>query len=134
MNYLFGVTEINIYACNVSESTMKVLKYFQSQGMVNVLSMPPVKEGGTWDGVSIGNPASITDCQWRNMYRYKYTLVIDIDEIIVPKRAQDYSAMLQSVDNMYTLTDVKSYTFRNTYFWVGCDHEGGNSNKTYMFR
>ena len=134
MNHFFGVAEINIYACNVSQSTMRVLEYFKSRGMLSIFPMPPVREGKTWDGVSIGNPASITDCQWRNMYKYKYTLVLDIDEIIVPKATRNYSAMLQNVNKVKSLTRVKSYTFRNIYFWVGCEKNRTRENTTYMFR
>ncbi len=137
MNKLFGVEEINVYPCNMSASSMEVLEYFQSQGILRIFPMPPPRAGHTRDGVKVGSPASINDCLWRNMYRYKYAVIIDFDEIIVPKVTDTYHEMLDYIDVKHRLRGRhKSYTFRNTYFWVGCSVNSGilSDNKTYMFR
>ena len=120
MNKLFGVTEINVYTCNLSELTKKVLRYFQSEGIVKMHDIPPPKNGHTKDGVQLAGPISINDCMWKNMYRYRYVLIIDFDEIIVPKFHSNYKEMLQSIDEDYHCTKHKAYSFRNTFFWVGC--------------
>ncbi len=136
MNKLFGVQEINVYTCNVSDITMKIFKYFQSTGIHKIHNMPPILEGHSYDGVKVGSPASINDCFWRNMYRYKYTLIIDFDEIIVPKKTLTYTSLLNSIDIKYQIKEpYKSYSFQNTYFWVGCPEFSNKSdNGTYMFQ
>ena len=137
MNKLFGIDEINVYPCNMSATSMKVLEYLQSQGLLRIFPIPPPQAGHTRDGVKVGSPASINDCLWRNMYRYKYAVIIDFDEIIVPKMTETYREMLDYIDVKHRLRGRhKSYTFRNTYFWVGCPESGDkiNENKTYMFK
>ena len=120
MNKLFGVTEINVYTCNLSEITMNVLRYFQDEGILKVHDIPPPKNGHTKDEVNVASAISINDCMWKNMYRYKYVLIIDFDEIIVPKFHSNYTDLLQWIDEENDSVNHKAYTFRNTYFWVGC--------------
>ena len=120
MNRLFGVTEINVYACNVSEITMAILRYFQQDGILKLHNVPPAKNGHTRNGVKLASPISINDCMWKNMYRYRYVLILDLDEIIVPNLHTKYKDMLEFIDKIYNSVNYKSYSFRNAYFWVGC--------------
>ena len=120
MSRFFGVSEINVYACNVSDITLMILTYFQQEGILKLHDVPPARNGRTRDGVKIASPISINDCMWRNMYRYRYVLIVDFDEIIVPNLHTTYKDMMQFIDKIYHTVNYKSYTFRNTYFWVGC--------------
>ncbi len=35
------------------------------------------------------------DCLYRNMYRYKYLALLDIDEVIVPKNTSGWAQMME---------------------------------------
>jgi hypothetical protein len=59
----------------------------------------------------------------RNMYRYRYVLALDFDEVIVPKFHATYSGLVQTLNKRYARpTDGSetgtfySYSFRNAFF------------------
>ena len=39
--------------------------------------------------------AALNDCLYRTMYRYRYALLVDVDEYIVPRQHADYPAMFE---------------------------------------
>jgi hypothetical protein len=79
----------------------------------------------------------------RNMYRYRFVVAIDFDEVIVPRRHDNYSAMLDDIER--TLADDRglvtteasvrwgqhhTYAFRNAYFFreYGRRSHGGDGS------
>ena len=59
----------------------------------------------------------LNDCLLRNMYRYHYLVILDLDELIVSRQHEPYSLMLRRVDQRRNLTrPAHQYTFRNAYF------------------
>ena len=69
------------------------------------------------------------DCLYRNMYRYKYIALLDIDEVILPIEEKNWSDLMKNVkplaENMASHVNYKnksfvhilaSYNFRNVYF------------------
>jgi len=69
--------------------------------------------------VKLASPASLNDCLLRNVYRYRYAVVIDFDEVVVPRFHDDYEQMLAHIDRKYRLRDrAYTYTFSNTYFFL----------------
>merc|ERR1711902_474811 len=59
------------------------------------------------------------DCLYRNIYRYDYVALLDIDEVIVPKKSADWSDMMEEiVAESLKVKNVSraSYNFRNVYF------------------
>ncbi len=118
LNRYLGVAEINIYNATISQKYDSLLKYYQDQGLVVVHQMPPPVNMFTKSGAKMGSPASLNDCMLKNMYRYRYMIVIDFDEIIVPKMHVNYTTMLSYIDRIYKIKEpFMSYTFRNAYFW-----------------
>jgi len=57
------------------------------------------------------------DCLYRNMYRFKYIAILDIDEVIVPKKHKSWSSMMEEVLEASS-KDPKtiSWHFRHVYF------------------
>ena len=73
----------------------------------------------TVDSVKLASPASLNDCMMRNVYRYRYAVVIDFDEVIVPRLHDDYTQMVAHIDRKFRLKDRPyTYTFLNTYFFL----------------
>ena len=99
---MFGVQEFNINngTLQASERVMKVLEYYQKEGILNLIQLPPpLYKYGTTDQAT-GNIAmriAINDCLYMNMYRYKYLAVFDYDEIIVPAKHNTYHEMLTEI-------------------------------------
>ena len=40
----------------------------------------------------------LNDCLYRNLYQYDYIAVIDIDEIIMPNKVDNWQQLVQSIE------------------------------------
>ena len=61
-------------------------------------------------------PIFLNDCLYRNIYKYKFIINTDIDEVIVPQKlGHTWSDMMASLSTMYE--HASSYFFQNTYFF-----------------
>ncbi len=54
------------------------------------------------------------DCLYRNLYHYKYLALLDLDEIIVPKMAENWPKLLYFLERL--TSKVASFNFKNAYF------------------
>ncbi len=137
-NRMFGVSEINVYHVNMSAETLGILRYFETNDtIVRLHSIPSVpKYERTRGGNKIGSPISLNDCMYRNTYRYRWTVVIDFDEIIVPRMHDNYSAMVDHILAKAKLTKIPppALTFRNAYFWTGCGSQQKSPDGSVMLR
>jgi len=71
------------------------------------------------DAVKLASPASLNDCMLRNVYRYRYTVVVDFDEFIIPRSHDNYSQLIEHINLMYRPHRLPhTYTFHNTYFFL----------------
>jgi len=71
------------------------------------------------DAVKLASPASLNDCMMRNVYRYRYVVVIDFDEVIVPRSHGNYTQLMQHINREYSpQSQPHTYKFHNTYFFL----------------
>jgi hypothetical protein len=59
------------------------------------------------------------DCFFRNMYRYEYIAMIDMDEVIMPLSKDDWAGMMTELDEASRRVadgPWASFSFRNVYF------------------
>ena len=100
-NRLLGVTEFNIYNASLEiDSAMKRLfEYYVNKSVLHVRKHATPFDKETSDGHRLLFYSSLGDCLYRNMYRYKYVITIDFDEIIVPVRMRSYRQLLQEYEN-----------------------------------
>lgn len=119
LHAILGVTEINVYnaTLNLSAATNDVLAFYQRTGLLRVFQMPPPVNGTDIDAVKLASPASLNDCLMRNMYRYRHTVVVDFDEVILPRIHLTYSDLVLALNRVHRLNDTYySYAFRNAFF------------------
>ncbi|XP_069172171.1 uncharacterized protein [Procambarus clarkii] len=129
--FLLGADKVFLYNMGLQPSINKVLKYYERLGLVDVkkLSLPGeqpnernllhkyLKNKGLHKRQNEVIPYN--DCFYRNMNHYKYIVLLDTDEVIVPKTASDWRSLLDQV-----VAEVKearnrtlvSYCARNAYF------------------
>ena len=130
---LWGVGEVNIYTTEIDNVTDSILRWYSNTGFVKYRQSPgPV---GDYDETAIilGMSPVINDCLYRNMYRYRYVVCTDLDEMIVPSSPHhNYSALLRAADAKTTQAnaEVHSYLFRNTYFFL--DFDATNKEPWYL--
>lgn len=128
-----GADKIFLYELEVHPNITKVLNYYQEKGIVEVTPI-------TLPGYQPNIPGLIhmylkkklvnkrqnelipyNDCLYKNMYKYKYIVIKDVDEVIMPKG--QYILWKDLMDDVYqkSLQQKKveraSYNVRNAYFF-----------------
>jgi len=129
---LIGADKIFIYVVNIHSNMMKTLRYYENRGKVEVIRISE-PEGLPNRTQSLtqwlqNEMISLTDCFYRNMNLYEYLTPLDIDEIIVPRHAND-----SSWSDLMARTKAKcsrskhfphaTYLARNVFFLLDNDHE-----------
>jgi Glycosyltransferase family 92 len=66
----------------------------------------------------MSSPASLNDCILRNVYRYRYAVIIDFDEVIVPRLHKNYRLLVSDIQRKYHVINPHTITFANTYFFL----------------
>ena len=117
MNLLLGVEEIHVYNGTVTKSVIEIFGMYVKEKKLFIHEMPPAVKSWTQKGAELGSPASLNDCMLRYMYRYRYIVVVDFDEVIMPRKATNYHDMLTHINKEHRLKeDLPVYSFSNTYF------------------
>ena len=94
VNRMFGVTEFNLYnaTAQFSDKAKAVIQFYQKIGVLKFHQLPPPLthyDVNDRNAVDLSMRVSLNECMYTNMYRYKYIVVIDLDEIIVPYTTRD---------------------------------------------
>ncbi|KAL8174350.1 UNVERIFIED_CONTAM: hypothetical protein K2H54_043430 [Gekko kuhli] len=116
MYKILGAGRVVIYKNSCSPLMEKVLDFYVAEGTVEIIpwpidlylsvssyfhhSMDP-KDIGYY-----GQIAALNDCVYRNMYRSRYVLLNDLDEIILPIKYPDWKSMMQKLKRQYPTAAV----------------------------
>jgi len=133
---LYGVSEVNLYDTsfvNMSE----LFRYYEKNGVLLVRKLPhPLPTDENWER-KVRNLRTVTlnDCMLRNMYRYRYVVVFDFDEMIVPRQHVNYSVMITQINARLNLSQpYHSYSFVNVFFLKDFPSDPAQSLKTMRYR
>ncbi|KAA0186796.1 hypothetical protein HAZT_HAZT008591 [Hyalella azteca] len=128
-----GAEKIFLYELEVHPNITKVLNYYKELGLVDVT---PITLPGYQPNIKglihmyLKNKLTnkrqnelipYNDCLYKNMYRYKYIAVLDIDEVIMPKG--NNMLWKDLMDNVLAKAlkvkkvERASYNVRNVYFF-----------------
>ena len=124
LHRMFGVSEVNIYnvSMNASDGFRKVLNYFIDRKIIRLFQIPPLIK--TFEMENIYNISKIADlivlneCMMDNINRYKRILVIDFDEVMVPRDGSD--SLHSAIENVYGDTksqNLASYLVHSVFFY-----------------
>ncbi|XP_015271331.1 PREDICTED: uncharacterized protein LOC107114389 isoform X2 [Gekko japonicus] len=124
MYKILGAGRVVIYKNSCSPLMQKVLDYYIAEGIVEVIPWPIdsyLKVSSYWhhsmDPKDIGYYGQITalnDCIYDNMYRSRYILLNDMDEIILPGKYADWKTMTQNLQQQHP--DAGVFLFENHIF------------------
>ena len=112
LHRMWGVAEVTIYNSSLHADAARVYQHYASKGFVdfrqapNAFNTPPDNE----DVILLNMSPVLNDCMYRNMYRYRRLVVTDIDELIVPRMHDNYTAMLDAIEADYEATYIKTET------------------------
>lgn len=125
MNKILGVTKFTLYNHTMSPEVSCVLRHYIAEGGVTVLpwklNMISQKEIRT-EGLF----AALNDCLYRNMNDFRYLMLIDFDEFIVPHMNDTLPEMLQFLEQQKIVAGgrrispkkTSSYSFQNAFFYL----------------
>jgi len=126
-----GADKIFLYNLEVHPNVTKVLDYYSAKGMVDVtpISLPgyqpnlPVLQHmylkSKLNNKRQNELIPYNDCLYRNMYRYEYIALLDIDEVIMPIKHNNWADMMEEAvkSSLKVKNETRaSWNFRNVYF------------------
>ena len=118
LNKMLGVTRVVIYNASLNHDIDPIFDYYRDNVVVNQI-VPPVPDRSR-DGVKLGSPAGLNDCLLRQMYYYRYVIVCDFDEVIVPRDNITLLSLLAKVKKnekkRLKKTESHSFSVRNAFF------------------
>ena len=133
LNKILGVKEFNIYNVSLSESMNDILQYYTSTGDLILHHMSPmIPKDDDWTAYMNSLP-TLNHCFFTNMYRYEHVLVIDFDEVIIPKAGKNvtYTVLVQEIKEKYNVQkNWTTLTFYNEYFFY--EHPPDMNQPSYL--
>ncbi|XP_048861103.1 beta-1,4-galactosyltransferase galt-1-like [Brienomyrus brachyistius] len=126
---LLGIQKVVIYNTSCGPDLDKVLQYYREEGTLEIHQWPidqflnPSKgwkfQRDKGDLHYYGQLTTLNDCIYRNMYRSKYLLLNDIDEIIVPYQHATLELLLEDLQRQNPTVGVfliENHIFPKTVF------------------
>ncbi|XP_063810589.1 beta-1,4-galactosyltransferase galt-1-like [Pseudophryne corroboree] len=136
MYRILGAQQVMIYLNNCSPQVEKVIQYYIAEGIVEVIPWPIqqyLRPARAWlysmdvkDIEYYGQLATLNDCIYRNMFRSKFVLLNDIDEIILPIKHQTWDSLMESLQQQNPGVGV--FLFENHIFPQTITTDGNFSN------
>lgn len=122
---LLGAEHFTLYIHSVTARVMDVLETYAEEGLVEIVNWRigrPFNESVYY----YGENSCMNECIYRNMYKVKYLVFVDLDEVIVPQKASNWSEMMKGLDQ----PTRGSFEFRNVFYYkpskaaeyISCDH------------
>ncbi|XP_026761877.2 uncharacterized protein LOC113520673 [Galleria mellonella] len=94
-NKLLGVDIIDIYIDRINKETQKVLSYYKDKGYVRLYQVPIKNKSdrSLWQRRR-DHIITYNDCLYRNIIESDFVIPLDIDEIILPKVADNLGTLI----------------------------------------
>lgn len=126
-NLMFGVDKIVTFNLGVHPNVSHVLNYYQKMGKMEIhpISLPanypnePLLRHIFLENRHVTKMLQelvpYNDCFYKNIHLYNYILLLDIDEIFVPKKGRNYKEMLSNMKGTFSSFFAHNKIFiRNT--------------------
>ncbi|XP_030634175.1 uncharacterized protein LOC115815358 [Chanos chanos] len=124
MYKLLGVQKMVIYNTTCGPDLRRMLHYYQDEGFLEIVMWPIsnfLVPATGWkfkelkgDLHNYGQITVMNDCIYRNMYRSRYVLLADMDQIIMPYEHTNLLLVLQELQKQHT--NVTVFLFENNIF------------------
>ncbi|XP_070811998.1 uncharacterized protein [Pituophis catenifer annectens] len=105
MYKILGAKKVYLYKMNCSSLMDRILHFYVQEGTVEVIPWPItsyVRLSSFWYSYQdwgYGKTTVLNDCIYRNMYRSKYVVFHDINEIILPLKHPNWKTMIDSLED-----------------------------------
>ncbi|XP_065104016.1 uncharacterized protein [Paramisgurnus dabryanus] len=129
MYKLLGVQRVVIYNTSCGPDLEKLLKHYESEGILEIVSWPIDKflnPSPGWNSTKhkgdihyYGQLTTLNECIYRHMYQSKYVLLNDIDEIIMPYKYDNLPSLMDNLQATHPnvgLFLIENHIFPKTQF------------------
>ncbi len=120
LQHILGVSKVTAYNHSMTDETARIFLHYADKGFVDFRQTVPFREetdGSPFHRMKMHQAPTVNDCIYRNMYSFNKILVLDYDELIVPRLHNKLSKMIAAIDRHYpTDHPARNYIFRNTVF------------------
>lgn len=119
LQWLLGVRRVGVYNMNLDRESVQVLAHYAKDGYVDLRRSDYI-EHGPEQHLLHGSPV-INDCLYRHMHLFHYVVVIDFDEVVVPRSG--HKSLKNLVDVLrfnYSSLEYPpvNYIFYNNYYFL----------------
>ena len=127
LHRMLGVDKIFTYNKSLDDRSSEVLQHYVKEGLVDLKQTRPFFKLEGRDGAQLHKTPTINDCMYRNMHSFYKLVVIDFDEVIVPRHFSNYNDFLIQLDNDYPKS--QQFVFQNAFFYLEFPPNKSNSNQ-----
>ncbi|XP_064625271.1 uncharacterized protein LOC135486421 [Lineus longissimus] len=110
MHKILGVERITVYVLSVGPNVGSILQQYQKEGLVDLVKWRYPYSKVLCD--YFAQREALNDCLYRNMGRTRYLAVVDLDEIITPRKTLVWDAMMTRLHK----PERAAYLFQHAYF------------------
>lgn len=114
LSQILGVEHFVFYTKFVSSDIALLLEYYSSIGAVTVMPWNLTIENIWYHGQS----ASVWDCLYRTMFKFKHVAFIDVDEFIIPRFHNTLPELISYLhsENLVVDETASAYAFKSAFF------------------
>ena len=119
---LLGVGRIVMHNHSMDQTMEDILTIYQTQGLVELRQVNQqgifrlVSKDRHRDDIYALGPIVLTDCMYRNMFRFDWMAVLDLDEVILPRNHTSYRELLGELNQNKKAQSRVGYKFRHVDF------------------
>ncbi|XP_037971313.2 uncharacterized protein LOC105393021 [Plutella xylostella] len=129
-NRVLGVEKIDVYVDKVSKATENILEHYRSTGFLRLYNVP-INHSSQQNINTLwqrrrDHLISLNDCLYRNLKESEFIIPLDIDEIILPKIADNLLGLTRRLINSGWNTSQESALVQNVFFF---DHIQNSDKK-----
>ena len=111
---ILGADKIAVYNYSGNEVLLPYVKHYQDLGLLDYYQWP-AQDFVHLIPPYVGQGAVIDDCIYRYMYRTKYLILIDVDEVVVPQHPYEtWAELMEAQEN--PCRDAPYTMVRNSFF------------------
>ena len=120
LNQLLGIDHFLFYNHTIGSKVDCLLNYFRKRtNLITVLPWHNLDMKSQEEIRTEGIFASLNDCLYRTMFRFKYVAMIDLDEFIIPHLDSNLKVLLKRLTNLQLAKDqAGAFSFQNAFFYL----------------
>ena len=118
---ILGVNGVTVYNNSLEQDAADVFLEYAKEGFVDFRQSHNFMDDEGELTIHMHMSPVINDCMYRSMFKYKWIIVTDWDELIIPRTVNTYHEMIEQINKFQVPQNKfsgKHYLFRNGYFFI----------------